>query len=94
MLVRRSLGNTDDERFLNHAIQLFLDCYGEHSHDHTCVYPGILAALSYLHKGSGGTGRKLAVLSNKPVDLSRQIIAALGLSKYFFQIYGGDSFPN
>jgi phosphoglycolate phosphatase-like HAD superfamily hydrolase len=36
--------------------------------------------------------RKFAVLTNKPVNPSRRICEALGLSKYFFQIYGGNSF--
>ncbi len=34
----------------------------------------------------------MAVLSNKPVGPSRAIAQALGLSGYFFQIYGGNSF--
>jgi phosphoglycolate phosphatase len=32
------------------------------------------------------------VLTNKPVRPSRAICEALGLSKYFFEIYGGNSF--
>jgi len=35
---------------------------------------------------------KMAVLSNKPVGPSRAIIEALGLGRYFFQVYGGNSF--
>jgi phosphoglycolate phosphatase len=34
----------------------------------------------------------MAVLSNKPVGPSRAIVDALGLSEFFFQIYGGNSF--
>ena len=34
----------------------------------------------------------MAVLTNKPVRASRDIVAGLGLSKYFFQTYGGNSF--
>ena len=34
----------------------------------------------------------MAVLSNKPVHPSRAILEALGLSKFFFRIYGGNSF--
>ena len=36
--------------------------------------------------------RKLAVLTNKPVNPARKICEALGLSRHFFQIYGGNSF--
>jgi phosphoglycolate phosphatase len=35
----------------------------------------------------------MAVLTNKPVGPARAICEGLGLSPYFFQIYGGDSFP-
>src|ERR1700694_394941 len=34
----------------------------------------------------------MAVLSNKPVYPSRAIVEALGLGRYFFQVYGGNSF--
>jgi phosphoglycolate phosphatase len=33
------------------------------------------------------------VLSNKPVYPSRGIVEALGLQSFFFQVYGGNSFP-
>jgi phosphoglycolate phosphatase len=36
---------------------------------------------------------KMAVLSNKPVNPSRAIIDALGMGQFFFQTYGGNSFP-
>jgi phosphoglycolate phosphatase len=35
---------------------------------------------------------KMAVLTNKPVRISRMIVAGLGLEKHFFQVYGGNSF--
>jgi phosphoglycolate phosphatase len=35
----------------------------------------------------------MAVLTNKPVNPSREICAALGLAPFFFQNYGGNSFP-
>jgi phosphoglycolate phosphatase len=34
----------------------------------------------------------MAVLSNKPVVPSRAIVEALGLGRFFTQIYGGNSF--
>ena len=46
---------------------------------------------------AGGPGvrptRLMAVLSNKPVNPSRDIVAAMGLAEYFVRIYGGNSFP-
>ena len=34
----------------------------------------------------------MAVLSNKPVNPSRRIVAGLNMGKFFFQVYGGNSF--
>jgi phosphoglycolate phosphatase len=36
----------------------------------------------------------MAVLTNKPVNPSREICDALGLSTFFFQNYGGNSFDS
>jgi phosphoglycolate phosphatase len=35
----------------------------------------------------------MAMLTNKPIGPSLAICEALGLSPYFFRIYGGNSFP-
>jgi phosphoglycolate phosphatase len=51
-----------------------------------------MEALDRLRTAADGTKRKMAVLSNKPVNPSRAIVDALGLGKYFFQVYGGNSF--
>jgi phosphoglycolate phosphatase len=91
MLVRRSLGDPDDEQFVQEALQLFMSWYRDHKLDNTYVYPGMLAALERL-QGNGGLDRKMAVLTNKPVNASRGIVEGLGLGKYFFQVYGGNSF--
>jgi phosphoglycolate phosphatase len=92
MLVRRSLGDPDDEQFFKEAMQFFLDWYREHKLDNTYVYPGTFEALDRLRATANGVARKMAVLSNKPVHPSRAIVEALGLGKYFFQVYGGNSF--
>ncbi len=92
MLVRRALGDPDDEQFVNDALQFFMAWYREHKLDHTYVYPGILPALDAVVASADGRRRKMAVLSNKPVNPSRQIVEALGLGRYFFQVYGGNSF--
>ena len=91
MLVRRSLGDPDDEAFVKEALDIFLAWYREHKLDTTYVYPGMFTALDQLTSSANGS-RKLAVLTNKPVNPSCQILEGLGLSKYFFQVYGGNSF--
>lgn len=90
MLVRRVLGDPKDEPFLKHALEYFLSYYRQHKLDHTVVYTGIPEALARIQ--SNGHRRKMAVLSNKPVNPSRAIVEALGLGKFFVQVYGGNSF--
>jgi len=37
-------------------------------------------------------GVKMAVLTNKPVRMSRAIVEALGMGAHFARVYGGNSF--
>lgn len=90
MLVRRALGDPADEPYVQAALDYFLTYYREHKLDTTYPYPGVSDMLRALHSGNGG--RKLAVLSNKPVNPSRAIVEALGLGEFFSQVYGGNSF--
>ena len=92
MLVRRSLGDPDDESYVQSALEFFLLYYREHKLDNTFVYPGIKEALDSIRASRNGAETKMAVLSNKPVNPSRAIVEALGLGPYFFQVYGGNSF--
>ena len=93
MLVRRALGDPEDESFVKEALEYFLAYYREHKLDNTHVYEGIPEALASIRKAQNGRGRQLAVLSNKPVNPSRAIVEALGLQPHFVQVYGGNSFP-
>jgi phosphoglycolate phosphatase len=104
MLVRRALGDPADEALVEEGVERFLACYRAHMLDHTFVYDGVFAALDALRHPStqrpragdpgtpNGGERVFAVLTNKPVNPARKICEALGLSRYFFQIYGGNSF--
>jgi phosphoglycolate phosphatase len=92
MLVRRALGDPDDEEFFKQALEFFILYYRAHKLDTTVVYGGIVEALRAMRNGNGFE-RRMAVLSNKPVNPSRGIVEALGLSEFFVQVYGGNSFP-
>jgi phosphoglycolate phosphatase len=92
MLVRRSLGDPDDERFVEQALLYFLGWYRDHKLDNTYVYAGVKEALAAIRQGPNGAPRKLAVLTNKPVRPSQAIVEALGLAGFFAQVYGGNSF--
>lgn len=93
MLVRRALSDQDDEQFLRSALEYFLAYYRIHKLDHTVVYAGIPETLKRIAAPSNGVQRQMAVLSNKPVNPSRDIVQALGLGEFFVRIYGGNSFP-
>lgn len=91
-LIRRALGDPRDEGYIKEALDYFLAYYRAHKLDHTHAYPGVAEALAWLRSQNGGR-RHMAVLSNKPVNPSRQIVEALGLMRFFDQVYGGNSFP-
>jgi phosphoglycolate phosphatase len=105
-LVRRALEDTDDEALLLTALEYFLGYYRVHKLDHTTVYEGIPETLAGLAKQTNevasneisanglpnGVPRQMAVLTNKPVKASRDIVQALGLGDFFVRIYGGNSF--
>ena len=91
MLVRRALGDPQDEAFVKEALKFFLAHYRVHKLDHTHLYPGVKEALAAIGNANG-IRRQMAVLSNKPVHPSRAIVKALGLGEFFIQVHGGNSF--
>jgi len=102
MLVRRALGdpgdldaldagNPEGDKLFHTAFNFFLDYYQAHKLDNTGTYDGVLQALTTIR--AANPALPMAVLTNKPVHPSREICAALGLSPFFFQNYGGNSFP-
>ena len=93
ILIQRALGGEAvDEAVVRKGLEFFLSYYREHKLDHTTIYPGMVEALAAIQHSANGTPRKMAVLSNKPVNPSRAIVEALGLGPFFTQIYGGNSF--
>ena len=91
-LIQRSIDHVDpsgkaprDEstlrRFLGHYQSVLLDT--------TRPYPGVVEGLDRLQ----AAGVPLAVVSNKPEAPTLQIVEALGLSRYFRVVLGGDSTP-
>jgi phosphoglycolate phosphatase len=90
VLIKRAMGPEATDEEVERALEFFLDYYRHHALDYTVLYPGVREALDRL----GASGAKLAVLTNKPVRISRRIMEGLGLSRLFFQIYGGNSFEH
>lgn len=99
MLVRRALGDPGDvdaanapagDALFHRAFDLFLEHYREHKLDNTRCYEGVLDSLRTIR--ARHPQLPMAVLTNKPVNPSRQICEALELAPFFFQNYGGNSF--
>jgi len=61
--------------------------YGEHLLDKTLLYPGVADGLRELHRH----GCDLAVVTNKPVEATRKILAGLQVVDQFREIVGNGS---
>jgi phosphoglycolate phosphatase len=99
MLVRRALGDPHDldsrhpiecDDLFRHTFEFFLSYYRDHKLDNTRCYPGVIESLAQIRDRRPNL--LMAVLTNKPVNPSREICSALGLERFFFQNYGGNSF--
>lgn len=86
VLISRALGGSAEPEELQRALKFFLAHYDEHKLDFTKAYPGVSEALEKLR------GVPMAVLTNKPVNVSVRILEGLGLAQFFRMIYGGNSF--
>lgn len=85
-LIRRSLGEDATDEKVERALRYFLDYYRAHMLDNTVTYPGVREGLEML------AGRPMAVLTNKPVRFSQEILDGLGIAPCFQYVYGGNSF--
>jgi phosphoglycolate phosphatase len=94
MLIRRALAldNVAEDSLFDAAFRYFLEYYRAHKLDFTRCYPGVSESLEKLRTTPDGAPRAMAVLTNKPVGPAQAICDGLGLSPYFFRVYGGDSF--
>ncbi len=83
------MGPDASDELVAQALDAFVRYYHDHSLDSTRLYPGCREVLAAARE------RKIpcAILTNKPVRISRHILAGLDVADYFFQVYGGNSFP-
>jgi phosphoglycolate phosphatase len=87
LLVARSLGAAGLAHSVEAALPVLLDAYRQRLLDTTQLYPGVRETLEHLRE------RRLAVLTNKPGDMSRTILTGLGIADRFFRILGGGDVP-
>lgn len=90
VLVRRAMGPEASDNLVAQALSFFLKFYRVHALEHTRLYAGIKELIRDL----AAAGHQQAVLTNKPVKISADIVSALGLARYIRHVYGGDSFAN
>jgi len=84
-LAAAGLEDADQPAALKRFLALYRDCLIEQ----TRAYPEVEATLERLK----AEGHKLGVCTNKPIDPTRRILAALGLIRFFGAVIGGDSLP-
>jgi phosphoglycolate phosphatase len=87
VLIRRAMGGATEPE-LEEALEFFLEHYNDHALDNTKLYSGVQEAIDRL----SAAGKRMAVLTNKPVKASRKIVDGLGLGDSFFRVCGGNSF--
>ncbi len=89
VLIERGLAETGgaDPALADRAFPAFLDHYKAHIADGSRPYDGAEAAMDTLAR----QGMTLAICTNKPEGLARQLLAALGWTGRFAAVLGGDS---
>jgi phosphoglycolate phosphatase len=89
LLIERSLVQAGLALPVDDVLGVYLECYRERLLDTTRLYPGVGEALARL----GAGGPPLAVLTNKPGDMSRTILQGLGVDGRFARIWGAGDVP-
>ena len=90
LMLRRALeakGEQPSNERVAELNDVLLAHYWDHIADNTVAFDGVIAALDDL----AAKGCKLAVCTNKLEQPARQLIEALGLTRHFAAIYGGDT---
>jgi phosphoglycolate phosphatase len=87
MLVARALAEAGLPQRPEEVLPLYLETYRGRMLDETRLYPGVAEALDALR------GHTLAVLTNKPGDMSRAILEGLGIASRFARICGPEDVP-
>jgi phosphoglycolate phosphatase len=65
-------------------VEIFLAHYRNHIADGSMLFPGVIETLTGLKAGGAG----LAVLTNKPQELTDPLLPLLGLDGLFAAVYG------
>jgi phosphoglycolate phosphatase len=83
-LIERSFADATVD--LSVVLERYRTVYYSQSTVHTILYPGVKAGLEQLQKA----GMVSTVLTNKPGEISRSILEALGLLSFFKTVIGAE----
>jgi phosphoglycolate phosphatase len=89
-LLRRGLaaaGAPDPDARADALFDRFIDHYHAHIADQSRPFPGVIGALEILK----AAGAKRVVCTNKRTDLSRSLLAKLGMAELFDGVVGADA---
>ncbi|HZL82710.1 MAG TPA: HAD-IA family hydrolase [Candidatus Deferrimicrobium sp.] len=75
---------TDERAFVGELVDEFRSYYMDHCTDFSYVYEGCAETLTSLQE----RGTHLSVLTNKPQDLSLEILRHLGILQFFDRVVG------
>jgi len=65
-------------------LDIFLEHYRNHIADGSVIFPGVPPTLAALRD----EGARLAVLTNKPQELTDRLLPVIGLDHFFAEVYG------
>ena len=90
-LIRKALAATGEagDALVEEGYPIYLGRYGDNVCAGTVLYPHVEQAMDDL----AARGVRLALCTNKPEALTRKLLDALGWSRRFEALVGGDSLP-
>ena len=88
-LSRLGRAGDDAEALTDRYYPMLLDAYGQDIATRTRLYPGAMTAVAALREA----GRKVAICTNKPEALARQLLSELGVLETFDALIGADTLP-
>ncbi|WP_338548490.1 HAD-IA family hydrolase [Roseovarius phycicola] len=83
------LNRAEDEAEIDRYYPVLLEAYGQAIDHHTVFYPRAMETVETLKQ----SGYKVAICTNKPEGLARQLMTSLGVLEDFGALVGADTLP-
>lgn len=83
------LDRAEDEAEIDRYYPVLLEAYGQAIDHHTVFYPHAMETVETLKQ----SGYKVAICTNKPEGLARQLMTSLGVLDDFGALVGADTLP-